>query len=166
MRYQHNWFCTCLQYRPAAVVCSYDRYVQNWISLAYQKQFSCENFSEMIMYLSKLNGDKSLLCLHMFRRACSTYCEVSTQVQSTMNPQRHLLQAKPLYYFTLLAIALDSWIFQSILITTGENFETACLWAMTDRKVIMRPKTNIQSKIYESFLFRAGGKKYWWSQDT
>lgn len=94
MRYQHNWFCTCLQYRPAAVVCSYDRYVQNWISLAYQKQFSCENFFEMIMYLSKLNGDKSLLCLHMFRRACSTYCEVSTQVQSTMNPQRHLSKVK------------------------------------------------------------------------
>ena len=34
---------------------------------------------------------------------------------------------------------------------------------MTDRKVIMRPKTNIQSKIYESFLFVAAGKKYWWS---
>jgi hypothetical protein len=128
------------------------------------KEFSCETFFKIVMYIfvkSKWTQIPSI---------CSGGPVVLTvKCQHRFNLQwihrDTYRRLKALYYFTF-AIALDSWIFQSILITTGENFHTACLWAMTDRKVIMRPKTNIQSKIYESFLFRAGGKKYWWSQET
>ena len=92
-------------YLPA-VACSYDRYVQNWISLAYQKQFSCKNFPSGPI----CSGGPAVLtvkCQHRFNLQWihrDTYWRL-----------------KALYYFTF-AIALDSWIFQSILITTGENF--------------------------------------------
>ena len=153
-------------YLPA-VACSYDRYVQNWISLASFKQFSCKNFFKIVMYIfvkGKWRQIPSVPICSGGPAVLTVKCQHRFNLQWIHRDTYRRLKA--LYYFTLLAIALDSWIFQSILTTTGENFETACLWAMTDRKVIMRPKTNIQSKIYESFLFRAGGKKYWWSQET
>ena len=58
-----------------AVACSYDRYVQNWISLASYKQFSCENFFKIVMYLSEIpsvsicSGGPAVLtvkCQHRF----------------------------------------------------------------------------------------------------